>query len=110
MKRSAILAVALLIIGGLGWTTGSVITSVAAQPIAVQVAANQTTTFNIENMTCALCPVTVKKAMEGVAGVKSVAIDFDGKTATVIFDSSMTTPDAIAAASTNVGYPASVQG
>ena len=50
MKRSAILAVALLIIGGLGWTTGSVITSVAAQPIAVQVAANQTTTFNIENM------------------------------------------------------------
>ncbi|MEQ8322026.1 MAG: heavy-metal-associated domain-containing protein [Rhodospirillales bacterium] len=110
MKRSPILAVALLTLGGVAWMTGSIVTPVAAQSAAVQVAAAQTATFKIENMTCALCPVTVKKAMEGVAGVKSVAIDFDGKTATVIFDSSMTTPDAIAAASTNVGYPASVQG
>lgn len=62
--------------------------------------------FAIENMTCALCPVTVKKAMEGVAGVKSVAIDFEAKTATVVFDPSQATITAIAAASTNAGYPA----
>src|SRR3546814_4384672 len=37
-----------------------------------QAAAVQKTTFSIENMTCAMCPVTVTKAMKGVAGVKSV--------------------------------------
>ena len=35
-----------------------------------------TQTFAIENMYCALCPVTVRKAMEGVAGVKSVKVDY----------------------------------
>ena len=66
--------------------------------------------FAIQNMTCALCPVTVKRAMEGVEGVRSVNIDFDAKTATVVFDPSVTNADAIAAASTNAGYPASVRG
>jgi periplasmic mercuric ion binding protein len=41
--------------------------------------------------------------------VQSVQIDFDAKTATVVFDLSITTVEAIAAASTNAGYPASVK-
>ena len=82
----------------------------AAQSASQQVAAAQTRTFAIQNMTCALCPVTVKRAMEGVEGVRSVNIDFDAKTATVVFDPSVTNADAIAAASTNAGYPASVRG
>ena len=48
--------------------------------------------------------------MEGVAGVTSVAVNFDAKTATVIFDPAVTNADAVAAASTNAGYPASVKG
>ena len=44
--------------------------------------------------------------MEGVTGVKSVAVDFDAKTATVVFDPSITNAETIAAASTNAGYPA----
>lgn len=79
------------------------------QPAAAQ-EASQTLTFTVENMTCALCPVTVKTAMEGVAGVQSVEIDFDAKTATVTFDPAAATPEAIAAASTNAGYPAAVRG
>lgn len=110
MKRPYILAAALLTLGGLGWVAGTAPTPAGAQPAAVQVAAAQTTTFVIQNMTCALCPVTVKKAMEGVAGVESVSVDFDAKTATVVFDPSVTSPDAIAAASTNAGYPASIKG
>jgi mercuric ion binding protein len=43
-------------------------------------------------------------------GVKSVAVDFDAKTATVVFDPSATNADAIASASANAGYPASVRG
>jgi mercuric ion binding protein len=110
MKRTLILATALLTLGGSGWAIGPAVTSAAAQSASKQVAAAQTRTFAIQNMTCALCPVTVKKVMEGVAGVKSVAIDFDAKTATVVFDPSATNADAIAAASTDAGYPASVKG
>ncbi|WP_157018063.1 heavy-metal-associated domain-containing protein [Mesorhizobium xinjiangense] len=66
-------------------------------------------TFDVPGMTCALCPVTVRKAMEGVEGVRQVEVDFDARTATVVFDPSMTTIETIAAASTNAGYPAAVK-
>jgi periplasmic mercuric ion binding protein len=110
MKRPLILTAALLTLGGLGWAIIPAVTPAAAQSASQQVAAVQTRTFAIQNMSCALCPVTVKKAMEGVAGVKSVAVDFDSKTATVIFDPAVTNADTIAAASTNAGYPASIKG
>jgi mercuric ion binding protein len=83
--------------------------SVIAVPAFVQsVTASevQSVTFEIENMTCALCPVTVRKAMEGVEGVRSVEIDFDARTARVVFDPAITTSESIAAASANAGYPA----
>ena len=62
--------------------------------------------FTVENMTCATCPISVKKAMLRVEGVKSVDIDFATKTAQVVFDPARTKPDAIGAASSDVGYPA----
>ncbi|MCB1747187.1 MAG: heavy-metal-associated domain-containing protein [Gammaproteobacteria bacterium] len=74
---------------------------------AQSTAAEQIVTFAVEKMTCAACPITVRKAMERVEGVKSVAVDFDAKTATVVFDPAVATPDQIGAASTNAGYPAS---
>lgn len=73
----------------------------ASAPQQMQIAS-----FAIENMTCALCPVTVRNAMEGVDGVTKVTVDFEAKTATAKFDPSKTTTSAIAAASTNAGYPA----
>lgn len=72
-------------------------------------AAVQSQTFAIEKMTCATCPITVKKAMQGVEGVKSVAVDFEAKTATANFDPKITDIAAIAAASKNAGYPAQPQ-
>ena len=62
--------------------------------------------FAIENMTCATCPITVKTAMKRVRGVQSVEIDFEQKTAIVLFDPSAATVLDIASASTNAGYPA----
>ncbi|MBD3648090.1 MAG: cation transporter [Pseudomonadales bacterium] len=79
----------------------------AAKAQSVVAATEQTITFAVEKMTCGTCPITVRKAMEKVGGVKSVAVDFEAKTATVIFDPAVTTPDQIGAASTNAGYPAS---
>ena len=67
-----------------------------------------TTRFTIEKMNCPLCPITVRKSMENVPGVKQVEVDYDMKIATVIFDPALTTKNAIAEASTDIGYPASV--
>lgn len=71
-------------------------------------AENQILTFAIEKMTCAMCPLTVRKAMENLDGVLDVAVDFDAKTATVTFDPAVVGAKAIADASTNAGYPAQV--
>nr|WP_296376332.1 cation transporter [Yoonia sp.] len=80
-------------------------------PAAAQsVAAEQTITFAVDNMTCALCPITVKRAMAGVEGVRTVKIDFAARTATVIFDTAATSANAIATASANAGYPARIAG
>ena len=78
----------------------------AAQSATAQSAVVETATLTIDNMTCALCPVTVKTAMEQVEGVRSVTIDFGAKAATVTFDPAVATVEAIAAASGNAGYPA----
>jgi len=69
-------------------------------------AAEQTLIFYVENMSCALCPLTVKKAMGGVEGVISVDVEYARHQAVVIFDDAVASPKQIALASTNAGYPA----
>jgi mercuric ion binding protein len=62
--------------------------------------------FTIDNMYCDACPLTVSKAIRGVNGVKSAKVDYNTKTAVVVFDDAIATAETIAAASTNAGYPA----
>lgn len=79
-------------------------------PVMAQEAATlKTQVFTVENMVCPLCPITVRKAIEDVAGVKSVKVDLDTKTATVVYDPSVATLEEIADASTFAGYPAEPQ-
>jgi len=66
----------------------------------------QTVTMNIEKMSCATCPLTVRIAMQRVDGVHEVDVDFDSKTAVVTFDDEKTSAEIVAQASTDVGYPA----
>jgi periplasmic mercuric ion binding protein len=105
MKATTIILIALM-------TTGGSAAALAIAPPALAQAkiATQTTVLTVENMTCELCPLTVKTAMERVPGVTFVVIDFDAKTATVTFDPAIATIEAIAAASANVGYPVHVTG
>lgn len=63
--------------------------------------------FSVDNMTCATCPISVRKAMERVEGVKSVKVDWKTKVATVIFDADITTAENIGNSSTDVGFPTS---
>lgn len=76
-------------------------------PLAAS-SAEQTITLAIEHMTCAVCPVTVAKAIERVEGVTQVTVDFATKRAVVRYDDDKATWQTIAGASTNAGYPASL--
>lgn len=104
MKKTMLIGLAVLAMAG-GGAALALGNSTQDRPASAATAQKQTT-FAIENMTCAMCPITVKNAMEGVSGVKSVAVDFEAKTATVVFDPSKATVAAIAQSSTNAGYPA----
>lgn len=106
MKKTIIAVVAGLVLAGAG-VAATALTTQPATKAAVQAPAKlQTARLAIDNMTCATCPITVRRAMEGVAGVHNVKVDFDAKTATARFDPARTTIKAVAYASTNAGYPA----
>lgn len=82
------------------------IAALMALGVGTAQAAELTVKFAVENMSCATCPIAVNKAMKGVTGVKSAKADLNTQSAVVVFDDSATTVNAIAAASTNAGYPA----
>ena len=46
----------------------------------------RTVTLGVEHMTCAACPITVRKALSHVAGVSASTVDMQAHTATVTFD------------------------
>lgn len=58
----------------------------AAIPLTVLAATPKTVTLAVQNMTCELCPITVKKSLEKVPGVSAVKVDFDRKTAIVTYE------------------------
>jgi periplasmic mercuric ion binding protein len=71
-------------------------------------AVTQTIVLDVQNMTCELCPITVKKSLEHVPGVASAKVNLDKKTATVEFDPDKATPAALVKATTNAGFPSAV--
>lgn len=81
----------------------------ATLPLAVLAATPKTVTLAVQKMTCELCPITVKKSLEKVPGVSAVKVDFDKKTATVTYDADTAQPEALTKATTDSGYPSTVQ-
>jgi len=69
---------------------------------------SQSVTLDVQNMTCAMCPITVKKALKNVKGVQSAEVDFGHKTAKVTFNPQKTDIEALIQATTNVGYPSTI--
>jgi len=68
-------------------------------------AAPQTVSLAVSNMTCAACPITVKKALSRVPGVTEVTVSNEKKQVTVVFDDTQTTVAALTRATTDAGYP-----
>lgn len=75
----------------------------------VVIAAPKTITLNVSGMTCELCPITVKKALQKVSGVSKVDVSFEKKEAIVTFDDSKTKLEALTKAAVNAGYPSTVK-
>lgn len=69
----------------------------------------QTVTLDVPGMTCELCPITIKKALQKVSGVSKVDVSFEKKEAVVTFDDSKAKVEALTKATANAGYPSTVK-
>ena len=104
MKNLKILLLALSLLSGF-----VAIQTVHAKPADQTQKNSQTVMLDVQNMTCGMCPITVKAALKKVDGVQSAKVDFDHKTAKVTFDPKKTNIEALIKSTTNVGYPSSLR-
>ena len=72
-------------------------------------AATQTVKLAVPGMTCAACPITVKKALSKVEGVSKTDVNFDKREAVVTFDDAKTSVQKLTNATEDAGYPSSVK-
>lgn len=72
-------------------------------------AATQTVTLSVPGMTCAACPITVKKALSKVEGVSQVAVAYEKREAVVRFDDTKVNVQKLIKATEDAGYPSSVK-
>jgi len=72
-------------------------------------AASKTVTLAVSGMTCAACPITVKKALSKVDGVEKAEVSYENKEAVVTYDDAKTSVEALAKATEGAGYPSEVK-
>ncbi len=72
-------------------------------------AATQTVTLSVPGMTCAACPITVKKAISKLDGVQKVEVSYEKQVAVVSFDDGRTSVQKLTKATEDAGYPSSVK-
>ena len=77
-------------------------------PLVALAGTPKTLMLDVQNMTCELCPITVRKALEKVPGVSAVEVDFSRKTATVRYNPDTARLEALTKATTDAGYPSIV--
>ena len=80
-----------------------------AAVIAPVWATTQTIKLAVPGMTCAACPITIKKAISKVEGVSKVNVTFESREAVVTFDDTKTSVQKLMKATEDVGYPSSVK-
>ena len=80
-----------------------------AAVVGPALAAPQTVTLSVPGMTCAACPITVKKALTKVEGVSQVDVTLEKREAVVIFDDARADTQKLTKATEDAGYPSSVK-
>ena len=71
-------------------------------------AGEQTVKLSVPGMSCASCPYMVKDAISMVDGIKSVEATMDDRSATVVFDDTVTDIAEIQEATESIGYPSTI--
>lgn len=82
--------------------------SVAGGTTPGATAALKTVTLDVDGMTCNMCPITVKKALQKLDGVKDVTTKYEGNGigwATVSYDPAKVKIDDLTFATQEAGYP-----
>ena len=69
----------------------------------------QTVTLSVPGMSCAACPITVKKALNKVPGVSKAEVSFEKRQAVVSFDDAKTTLQALTKATADAGHPSTAK-
>ncbi|MFO1112266.1 MAG: mercury resistance system periplasmic binding protein MerP [Bradyrhizobium sp.] len=77
--------------------------------VATAHAASQTVTLDVPGMTCAACPITVKKAISKVDGVSKVEVSYEKRQAVVTFDDAKASAQRLTEATENAGYPSTLK-
>jgi len=80
-----------------------------ATVVAPAGAATQTVTLSVQSMTCAACPITVKKALSRVDGVSKIEVSLEKREAVVSFDDTKTNVQRLIQATANAGYPSDLK-
>lgn len=78
-------------------------------PVAVLAGGQQTAILDVQNMSCSVCPITVRMSLQKVPGVIDAKVDFDRKTATVRFDTGKADVAALVKATTEAGFPSTAR-
>ncbi|MCB6088831.1 heavy-metal-associated domain-containing protein [Flavobacterium psychrophilum] len=72
----------------------SVTTTISKTDSSISEQAKQTTSFNIEGMTCAIgCAKTIENKLASLDGVQKATVDFDKKMAIIQYDATVQTPE-----------------
>ncbi len=87
---------------------GAVLTTSAT----AQAAELKTIILSVDKMTCNMCPITVKKALRKVDGVREVSAEYEGDGkgwAKVTYDPSKVDVEGLIFATEQAGYPSRLQ-
>lgn len=87
--------------------TAWLVAALTAAPAAA--AEMKTVTLDVTKMDCAVCPLTVRKALERVPGVTSAKVDYASRSAVVAFDPDKASAETLTKATADAGYPSSVR-
>lgn len=63
-------------------------------------------TLDVPSMNCSLCPIAVSGVLRKQPGVREASADLASKSAQVVYDPDQTTPERLAQAVSDAGYPA----
>jgi len=72
------------------------------------IAQEKTVTMHVSGMTCGTCPISIRHRALQMKGVHAATADINTALATVTFENSEQSSQAIAQAITKLGYPATI--